>query len=353
MANSGAASAAGSDEVIPGNATELSGEDIELELEEDKEGEEKEAAPKKTDDARPVEGVAGKDDDEETDPEKIRLQRRLERKQRKERQLEARNRDQTELKFLRQRNEDVEKRLMKIEAKTTTTEVNGGLAKALADIEAAEAIVAKATEDGNGKDLVLALRLRDDAVTAARYYQHQQNEAKRSDANNEDGRNGDADTNGVEAAKPGLSETAIGHIKKFMAAHPWYAIQGNDEDSRLVRELDRTVKAEGFDPDHEDYWEELSERIAERNLGRKGGGSQQQENGDSQAGGQQNNRQQQSGGGGPQIGSGRNQRPGKVVFHVSADRKQAMMDAGVWDDPVLRNKQIKQYQKWDAENKAG
>ena len=29
-----------------------------------------------------------------------------------------------------------------------------------------------------------------------------------------------------------------------------------------------------------------------------------------------------------------------------------MIDAGVWDDPILRQRYLKQYQKWDRDNNA-
>lgn len=45
------------------------------------------------------------------------------------------------------------------------------------------------------------------------------------------------------------------------------------------------------------------------------------------------------------------ERPKKEIY-ISKDRRDAMIQAGVWDDPVLRMKYVKQYQQWDKENAA-
>ena len=59
--------------------------------------------------------------------------------------------------------------------------------------------------------------------------------------------------------------------------------------------------------------------------------------------------------GGPAMGSGREHAPSstrKTEVYVSPDRKQALIDAGVWDDPVLRTKYVKRYQEYDRNNKS-
>jgi hypothetical protein len=40
----------------------------------------------------------------------------------------------------------------------------------------------------------------------------------------------------------------------------------------------------------------------------------------------------------------------KKTYSVSRERRDALIQAGVWDDPKLRLKYVKQYQKWDREN---
>jgi hypothetical protein len=38
-------------------------------------------------------------------------------------------------------------------------------------------------------------------------------------------------------------------------------------------------------------------------------------------------------------------------MYVSPERKSALVVAGVWDDPVLRNKYLKRYAEYDRNNK--
>jgi hypothetical protein len=57
---------------------------------------------------------------------------------------------------------------------------------------------------------------------------------------------------------------------------------------------------------------------------------------------------------GPPVGNKREHAPASTrkEIYISKERKQALIEAGVWDDPVLRTKYVKQYQKWDKENAA-
>lgn len=55
---------------------------------------------------------------------------------------------------------------------------------------------------------------------------------------------------------------------------------------------------------------------------------------------------------GPRITTGGRERPlRKNEVYISAERKAALIEKGVWDDPVLREKYLKQYQKYDREQR--
>jgi hypothetical protein len=58
--------------------------------------------------------------------------------------------------------------------------------------------------------------------------------------------------------------------------------------------------------------------------------------------------------GGPAVGSGREHAPVSTrrEIYISPERKQALVDAGVWEDPVLRMKYVKRYAEYDRSNKA-
>jgi len=44
--------------------------------------------------------------------------------------------------------------------------------------------------------------------------------------------------------------------------------------------------------------------------------------------------------------------PGSKKVYVSAERVQAMKDAGYWDDPVMRQRMLKRYAEVDRELKS-
>jgi len=58
--------------------------------------------------------------------------------------------------------------------------------------------------------------------------------------------------------------------------------------------------------------------------------------------------------GGPAVGSGREHAPAttRKEIYLSPERKQALIDAGVWDDPILRMKYAKRYSEYDRANRA-
>jgi len=104
--------------------------------------------------------------------------------------------------------------------------------------------------------------------------------------------------------------------------------------------IDKKLTAEGFDPSTPDYWDELDERL-EKYVPQKV------------------NR-------GYNDSSVRKERPRSVVtssgrestastrgneFRLSPDRVAAMKEAGMWDNPELKQKAIRKYAEWDRTNK--
>jgi hypothetical protein len=130
----------------------------------------------------PVEDKRGQEEDENDDEdsgedtrlaednedrEEVRRRRKAEKEDRAARRKAAIERDKTELNFLRQRNEELEKRVMSIEQRTTRSEAAGlkeRINDALAEAKAAERIMAKAVEAGDGEDVTKAMRIRDEAI---------------------------------------------------------------------------------------------------------------------------------------------------------------------------------------------
>lgn len=267
---------------------------------------------------------------EETE-EEILERRRQERRDRKRRREEAIRRDKLELSFLRKRNEDLERRVSSIETTTsqqTVAQLISELEKSRRQVQLAEDVLAKAIKAGNGEDATKALRLRD----AAQERVFQLEQAERQIRQQDQGRR-------QESLQ--LDAELVAHAKKFMRDHSWYDPQGGDEDSAIVLALDAALTREGLDPNSEEYWSELRRRVKKRLPERFDDHNDHN--------GHRGERRQR---GGPQMGSGRSTAsPSKREVYISKERKEAMIEAGVWDDPVLRKRYIKRYMEYDREHK--
>lgn len=280
----------------------------------------------------------GHNDGNDAEREAIRERRRKEKAERKERREQAISRDKLELNFLRQRNDDLERRLGSVEQHThqaSLSSFDAQIAQARNEAEMAERVIAKAVAAGNGDDVTQAMRYRDQAMQKAQQLTFAKQQAAQQ----------------RPAQQPeGLDNMTAHYVKEFMAENPWYDIKGNDEDSAIVLAIDGALHREGFRPDTEEYWDELRDRAARRlpeRFNAAGTGREPQ---------RQQSQQQpaRTPRGGPAVGSGREHAPTstRTEVYISPERKQALIDAGVWDDPVLRMKYVKRYSEYDKNNRA-
>lgn len=274
------------------------------------------------------------------DREELRRKRREEKAERAARRKQAIERDKTELNFLRQRNEDLEKRMFSLEKTTVANQIqtlDARIQETIAEVKAAERIMAQAIEAGNGEDAAKAMRIRDAAmqkVQQLQVHKHQQNQAAQQ-------LHQQAQT---PAPAAGPDPEIASFAQKWVSKNNWYNPNGNDEASKIVLAIDQSLVEAGYNPKTEEYWQELDKRVARRLPELKGGGN----NDDSQDDDRRGQRR------GPLIGSSRDNAPSssRREVYISPERKQAMIDAGVWEDPVLRQRYLKQYAKWDRENNA-
>jgi len=277
------------------------------------------------------------DDNEER--EDIRRKRREEKADRAARRKQAIERDKTELNFLRQRNESLEKRMFQVEKTTVANTISGidaRIADTVSEVRAAERIMAHAIEAGNGEDAAKALRIRDEAmkkVQQLQIHKHQHNEAAQ---------NIQQQAQQVQNQAPGPDPDIAGFAQDWVSKNSWYDPNGKDEASKIVLAIDQSLVESGYNPKTEAYWRELDKRVAKRLPEAKGSGNYD----DSQDEDRRGQRR------GPPVGSSRDQAPqsSRREVYISPERKQAMTDAGVWEDPVLRQRYLKQYAKWDREN---
>jgi hypothetical protein len=264
----------------------------------------------------------------DADRDAIRERRRLEKLERKDRREKAIKRDKIELDFLRKQNDELERRMAAQEQRAQQTDIGNYAAqaqRAREEAETAERVIAKAVEAGNGEDVARAMRYRDEAIARANQLTFAQQQAQRQ----------------AQAPKPPpqadkrVMELASNFVEKNK---DWYDPNGRNEDSAIVLAIDQGLVRDGYDPASEDYWSELDKRAARRlpeRFGAKPVADERQARG------------------GPAVGSGREHAPQSTrkEIHISPERKQALVEAGVWDDPILRMKYAKRYAQYDVEHK--
>jgi len=246
-------------------------------------------------------------------------ERRLKRREVQRRAKEAAER---ELAFLRQQVAEQNRRLAAVEGHAVTTNVTAldqQLAQATEEYRQAEYIIAKATDAGIGEDVVAAMRIRDAAAAKAQQlasHKQQLTEAAR------------------QAAQPRVDPAVADYAKQWLQANPWYDPNGGDEDSRVTKAIDDGLVREGYDPRSRDYWQELTRRVSARIADEPAPETRRRK--------------------APPTGNTREHVPvsTRKEVYVTPERKQAMIDAGVWDDPAARQRYLKAYAEFDANSSA-
>jgi hypothetical protein len=283
-------------------------------------------------DDRTASSATDEDEGDGNDPERaaIRERRRLEKVERKDRRDQAIKRDKLELDFLRKRNDDLERRVSVQEQRSHQVDLGGydqAIAKASEEVDLAERVIAKAVEAGNGADVTQAMRYRDQAMQKAQQLQYAKQQAAQQRP---------------QPQTQQVDDLTMHYAKEFMSENPWYDSQGRDEDSAVVIAIDQSLSKDGFNPQTEEYWDELRKRTARR-LPEKFKNQKTREV-----------KEERVARGGPAVGSGREHAPAttRKEIYISPERKQALIDAGVWDDPILRKKYAQRYSEYDRANKA-
>lgn len=261
--------------------------------------------------------LAESEDDHEDDIAAGSATNRDRRRKRREQQRRAREAQERELQLLRQQTVEMQQRLAAIEghtAQSTVSALEQRITQTQNEIRQAEMVIAKATEAGNGDDVVAAMRIRDAAM---------------SDLNKLAGTHQQMSQARQQPAAPKVDPTVASYAQQWLSANPWYNPAGTDRDSALTKAIDAEIMAEGFNPASREYWEELTNRTAEA-LGD----------------GEPARPKRKA----PPTGNKREHAPvsTRKEIYVTPERKQAMIEAGAWDDPVKRQRMLKAYQAYDG-----
>ena len=271
----------------------------------------------------------------EEERDAIRERRRQEKQDRKQRRDGAIKRDKVELDFLRKRNDDLERRVSVQEQRTHSLDLSafdGAINKAAQEADMADRVIAKAVAAGNGEDVTQAMRYRDQAIARIQQLNFQKQQ--------------------VAQQKPQpqqIDDLTLRYAQDFIKENPWYDAQGRNEDSAIVIAIDQSLAKDGFNPQTEEYWDELRKRAARR-LPERFESDSPSRGGNDKA----EPREARQPRGGPAVGSGREHAPASTrkEVYISPERRQALVEAGVWDDPVLRSKYVKRYAEYDRQNRS-
>ena len=281
------------------------------------------------------ERVSHSDDSDDPDREAIRERRRNE----KQRKKENRQRERVELNFLRQRNEAVERELSQIRARQDQGETLGidqRIGTLDDQIRQAEEVHALAVTKGDGAAASEALRLRDEFRDGRQQLVGLKNQK--------------AHEVRTRQQQPNQPDPAIvARANEWMSDNSWFDPQLRDEDSAIARMVEDRLYNEGrLDPTSDEYWEEYNKRLKKRLPERFKSVNQNGRDEEDEDGDEPDTRRRSTG---PKITTGGRERPlRKNEVYIDADRKAAMIEAGVWDDEKLRARYLKRYQQYDKEH---
>lgn len=138
-----------------------------------------------------------------------------------------------------------------------------------------------------------------------------------------------------QAAPQPLDPRLVNHAQEWMSRNKWYDATAKDPDSQIAMTIDQQLAREGWDPTTKEYWQELDLRVKKYlphrvNSGKISGVKPRS----------------------VVTGSGREASGGSTqgTYKLSADRVQALKDAGIWDDPKQRAEAVKRFREYDKQS---
>lgn len=284
---------------------------------------------------------ADEDDDEDDRPEADQREaqeegedgdevnaRQLRRKRQKQRQKETMKKTREENAALLRELQEAKQRLAALETRNIQSDAQTAEQRynaALQQMQMAETQLKEAFDTGDGEKAIKAQRLREQAMRVA-----QDADELRKRLNNPQ----------LQQKAPDLDARTQNHAQQWMTENPWFNPSGTDEDSVIARAIDEAwaneARQRGVSPASEEYWDELDARVKRRLAKPEPAADRQRRKGPPVTG---------RGEGSPRAST-------SEKFFLSAERKQALVQAGVWDDPEKRKQYIRRFQEYDRANRA-
>jgi hypothetical protein len=292
-----------------------------------------------------VDDVRGKADEElesassDSAREAIRERRRLEKRTRLDRRRERDASQQRRLDELTAQNLQMQEQLSAINGNLASSQLNQSRAnfqQAQIAVQQQTAAYAAAINAGDGDAAALAMQNMQKAQRAVAYFEQTIAATQGQIAQQRSANPGGAPT-------PQLNPAMLSKAQAFTEKHSWYRGHKSAEpDSAVLTALDASLAKEGWDPSTQEYWDELEAR-GRRYLPARFAAGSPKSSYNSGSGG----RQQVTSGSGGQSSGGSS----TGDFNLSAQRVEAMKEAGHWDDPVKRKAMIAEYRAYDEQNR--
>ena len=283
--------------------------------------------------------VDGDEEDEETKAkraeedahkEEIRARRRREKKLKRQRAQRERMTQANTIAALQQQIKELSQGQTNINGtinQFSDQHIDSQIAEATAIYNQQQAIMERAISETDGATFTKAKTLSDKAW--AKYNQlalaKQQRQAAQQNAQQQTQQ---AQSGGIQ-----LGDEAKRYGQNWAKQNEgWYDPSGNNLDSRIVQAIDADLYNEGYDPESQDYWEELTDRVKDRLPHHF-----------------KNRSATQTKKKPPQLvgGSGGSESTGAANIEKTLPKEliQTLKVAGMWDDKATRNKAIKDYMK--------
>lgn len=311
--------------------------------------------------------------------EEGRGHRRESRAEKNERRRRARDRDRTELRYLRTRNEQLERKESETAQRLDRLESRGDeekLGRIKSAIRNAESTIVKLTAAGEEGQALEATQIKNNLQDQLDREQRRMEDAR--DKREQPAREERQEQRGG-GEDGGLSQTARKNALAWQARNNWFRPDDPGTDERVVHALDAAILAEGeFAPEDPEYYRELDRRIAEymphrqkrANGGdrdgddtrgdrrderdereeRRGEGRRDNDDRTEDRGGREERREERPRKDAPRFRVGGRERalkPNEV--YLSKERREALEMMGADNDPVLMKRYLKSFKDYDEQ----
>jgi hypothetical protein len=280
------------------------------------------------------EGGQDEDSDDPSDNEELRQAKRNRRRAKKDLIRKTNQEKDARLTQLQRENEEMKRDIAQLKRNTKAeqlTRIDKSIEDAQVRLEYAKMKLAEASQNQDGQSVVEATMLLQNVQEEFRNLSQLRNQADQELSQSRQ-------QNQPQEQNKRVQKLA----SQWMRRNSWYNPQSNDPDSRVAKKMDELLSTQGWDPEDEDYWEELDARL-QKELPHRYNDSNDDE---SRGVRRPRNVVGSSGREASAAYGGTN----RSQFILSPDRVKAMKEVGAWDNPERKARMIKQFIAYDRAN---